>query len=523
MKAITADIGIVAAGPAGLCAAAAAAELGASVVVFEKRGTFGGSANMGMGPFAVESRIQRRSMNNLRKEDAFRQFMDYVHWRANAKLVRDYFWKSGNTIDWLENMGVQFVGAVKNFPDSEATWHIVRPESGGQPGPCSARAMNKVIFQYAKDLGVEFYFNAPVQKLIKEDNAVVGFLAQDKTETYEVHARAVILATGGFGSNPQMIKDYTGYTLDEDITTFKIPGVTGDGLKMAWDIGAGKSQMTMERTPGPALPGVTLGKRPNATLFNQAGPIAINKSGWRICDESVMQNASVSGSIIDYQQDHTVFMVADDSMVKHYREHGVDFPSEVFRVDPTEGFEEAWSQYSQEFPEAAYTAGSLEELALSMGVNVDNFLETVKRYNEFCETGFDDDFGKHREYMHPLKGDHFYAIRLRVGAYGSLGGIRIDHKLRVLTDDYQVIPGLWAAGSDVCDIYSDTYYYYFPGNTMGFALNTGRMAGEYATDYVQKCTVTTPAKYHFTKPESPPCTNSTACLASNVVLPESYK
>lgn len=483
MRQIQADVAVVAAGPAGLCAAVAAAENGAEVVVFEKSSTFGGAANMGMGPFAVESSIQRRSMVDLTKEEALRRFLDYVHWRTNAKLVHDYFWKSASTIDWLQDMGVRFVGALKNFPASEATWHVVQPEDGGHPGPRCASAMNKAIYRRALELGVQFFFNTPVQELRKEGDHVVGFSAKSEDSSYEVRARAVIVATGGFGTNPDMIREYTGYILDKDITTFKVPGIVGDGIRMVWQAGGGKSRMDIERTPGIALPGVTLGERPQAILFNQAGCIAINKSGWRVCDESVMQNASVAGSIIDFQQDHTVFRVADDSILKHYRRRGVDFPSEVFQADPTEGFEEMWPQYCQEFPDAAYMADSLEGLAEAMGVNVENFLETVEQYNEFCETGFDEDFGKRRDYMHPLKGKHFYAVRLNIGGYGSLGGVKVDHKLRVLTADYQVIPGLWAAGTDACDIYGDTYYYYFPGNTMGFAVNSGRMAGEYAAAY----------------------------------------
>ena len=74
-------------------------------------------------------------------------------------------------------------------------------------------------------------------------------------------------------------------------------------------------------------------------------------------------------------------------------------------------------------------------------------------------------------------------MRYSSHAYGSLGGVKVDHKLRAITEDYEVIPGLWAAGTDACDIYNGTYDYYLPGNTMGFAVNTGRMAGEYAAAY----------------------------------------
>ena len=145
MEQIITDLAVIGAGPAGLCACVAAAEAGINVVVFEKSSVPGGTGNMGMGPFGVESRVQKRSMGTLRKEEAFKRFMDYVHWQSDANLVHDYIWNSGPTIDWLEDMGVRFAGVMKNFPASEATWHVVQPEDGSRPGARGATAMNKVL------------------------------------------------------------------------------------------------------------------------------------------------------------------------------------------------------------------------------------------------------------------------------------------------------------------------------------------------------------------------------------------
>ena len=487
MEKIMADVAVVAAGPAGLCASVAAAEAGLEVVVFEKSGIPGGTANMGMGPFGVESRLQKRTMGTLRKEEAFKRFMDYVHWQADANLVHDYIWNSGATIDWLEDMGVRFAGAMKNFPSSEATWHVVMPEDGSRPGARSASAMNKVIYERGAELGVRYFFNTPVQKLLGEKGKrVTGLVAKSEDgKEYEVSAKAVIIATGGFGTNPDMVKEYCGYTLEKDMFDFLVPGIVGDGIKMAWELGAGKGRMEMERTGGSPLPGAHLGKYPQSMLFHNAGTIVVNKQGYRCCDESVLQNSAVCGNIIDYQQDRTIYRIMSSNVVKHYRRHGVDFPSEVFHADPTEAFEEEWPNISDEHPTIAYTADTVEELAEKIGLPVETFKETVARYNQQCAQNFDDDFCKSREYLVPLTGKKFYALRSAPGAYGSLGGIKINHKLQVITDDYQVIEGLYGAGSDVCELYNGTYFFYFPGNTMGFAVTSGRMAGEYAADYIQ--------------------------------------
>ena len=487
MEKITADLAIVAAGPAGLCASVAAAEAGLEVVVFEKSSIPGGTANMGMGPFGVESRIQKRTMGTLRKEEAFKRFMDYVHWQSDPNLIHDYIWNSGATIDWLEDMGVRFAGAMKNFPASEATWHVVMPEDGSRPGARSASAMNKVVYERGCELGVRYYFNTPVQKLLGEKGKkVTGLIAKsDDGKEYEVSAKAVIIATGGFGTNPEMVKEHCNYTLEKDMFDFMVPGIVGDGIKMAWELGAGHGRMEMERTGGSPLPGHNLGKYPQAGLFNNAGAVAINKQGYRCCDESILQNSGVAGNIIDYQQDKVMYRLMSSNMVKHYRRNGPDFPSEVFHFDPSEGFEEEWPTICEENPTIAYMADSVEELAEKMGIPADVLKETVERYNQQCAQNYDDDFCKAREYLIPLTGKKFYALRSACGAYGSLGGIKINHKLQVITDDYQVIEGLYGAGSDVCEIYNGTYFFYFPGNTMGFAVTTGRLAGEYAADFIQ--------------------------------------
>lgn len=88
--------------------------------------------------------------------------------------------------------------------------------------------------------------------------------------------------------------------------------------------------------------------------------------------------------------------------------------------------------------------------------------------------------------MKPILGPKYYAARYCVAAYGSLGGIKINHRTEVVRKDFTPIAGLYAAGTDACSIYGDSYVFLLPGNTMGFALNSGRMAGENAVDYINE-------------------------------------
>ena len=131
-----------------------------------------------------------------------------------------------------------------------------------------------------------------------------------------------------------------------------------------------------------------------------------------------------------------------------------------------------------------FVADSLDDLAAQTGIEVTALKATVEEYNTACDTGRDDVFHKRLLYLRSLREPPFYAGTVRPGGYGSLGGIKINHRTEVVTKDQDVIPGLYAAGTDACAIYGDSYVFVLPGNTMGFALNSGRMAGENAADYV---------------------------------------
>jgi len=130
MKTIETDIVIVVGGPAGLAAAIAAGEQGMKTVILEKSSATGGAANMGMGPLGIDTKIQKAAFNNLGVDKAIQMHMEYTHYRVDGDLVQAYFHKSADTIEWLEEMGVEFAGALRYFKESEATWHIVKPENG---------------------------------------------------------------------------------------------------------------------------------------------------------------------------------------------------------------------------------------------------------------------------------------------------------------------------------------------------------------------------------------------------------
>lgn len=488
MKKLETDVIVVAAGLSGLAASIAAAENGASVITFEKSNTTGGAANMGMGPLGVGSSVQKQQMVSLSPGEAFRKHMYFTHYGVNARLVRDYYFKSGDTIDWLMDMGVEFVGvqrafsapeATRPYSDGEFTWHVVKPEGGGPPGPRCASTMIKRMTEKATELGVEILLETPVTKIIMEDGKAVGVFAKDKDgEEIEARAKSIILATGGFGDNPEMIKEETGYEFGKTIFNFAIPGMKGEGIKMAWEAGAGQTKCTMELM-------YQLPDNMNHFILDGAFRqpcLWVNRNGERFMPEDQIGNTTFTGNAISVQPGHVAFSIFDSRLLKKYKRKGADIVSHVHPHDLFDHFDEQWEKDLAEGYEPIAQADTIEELAEKAGIDVEGLLEQVEEYNNMCEAGFDEIFEKDRAYMQPIAKGPFYCCRQNVGAYGSLGGILINHKTEVMTQDAKVIQGLYAVGTDACNIYGDSYPFILAGNTMGFCLNSGRIAGENAAN-----------------------------------------
>ena len=480
MKEYTCDVVVVAAGPSGLAAALTAAENNLKVIALEKAGIAGGSANMAMGPLGLDTRQQKRELSTVTVEKAFNMFMDYTHWRVDAQLVKKYFEKSADTIEWLEGMGVNFYKASRFFPGSEATWHVVQPDEG-RPGPRAAGTMIKRMMERADELGVKILTETPAKSIIMENGKAVGVVAVDAAgNEVRVNAKAVVIATGGFGNNPEMMKEVSDIEYGKNYFGIRVPALTGDGIKMAWAAGAGKSDINVEINLG-------IFGEDNfniKTAFYQPN-LMVNRDGERFFNEGCIENGTFAGNACKTQPDCYGLMVIDSKILNLYSKKGVDFMSLVFTretVNKNE-FEADMKEAIERKSQSLFMADTLEELADMAGIDKDAFLRTVEEYNDMCEAR-DSLFYKKPEYMRPIAKGPFYAAKMRPGGYGTLGGIKVNHRMEVVTDDFRKIPGLYAAGTDTCAIYGDSYMFLLPGNTMGYALNSGRIAGDSIADYL---------------------------------------
>ena len=479
MQSYQCDFVVVACGPAGLAAAISAAEAGLSVIAIEKSKRTGGAASAGMGPLGLDTSIQKRDLCSVSVDKAFQMFMEYTHWRVDANLVRKYFEKSADTIDWLMDMGVEFYKAARYFPGSEATWHIVMPENG-KPGPGAAGTMIKRMVERAKELGVQFLMETAVQHIRMEYGKVAGISGKTKEgEEIFIDCKAVVICTGGLGGDEKQVQERTGYVYNKDFFGFKLPNMVGGGIRMAAEVGAGSTDVSMELVI--SLPGGNLTEAVRAA-FAQPN-LLVNLNGERFFNEEFFENSTFAANAVNIQKDRCGIMVLDDEAKEYYISHGVDVQSFVLNVANIEGFDEGLEKAIAKGNPYVFKADTLEELAEKAGIDKERFLQTVEEYNHFCDTR-DAQFGKRHDYMKPIRKAPFYAAKQFPGAYGSLGGIKINHNTEVLTQEFEVIPGLYAAGTDTCTIYGDSYMFLLPGNSMGYCLNTGRMAGEHAAAYI---------------------------------------
>ncbi len=366
MRRLDCDVVIVAGGTAGLAAAVAASERGCRVIVCEKASHTGGCGNLASGLLAVESRYQKQMQLPITREEIFDYHMTYAHWRADARLVRAYLDKSADTIDWLEEMGVEFLAVESHGPGNKYTWHIVKaPWSMG-----TCRAMMRILADKAKQAGAEILLSAPVTGLLHDGERISGVRAVDKEgDDIEVRARAVIIATGGIYDNPAMIKENTGFEVGRDLILRTRKGATGDGLRMAWEAGAARTDIIMHfmqqsHFVGPAVSAAFL--QPN---------LVVNLQGERFMNEEVItSNNMFAGNAIALQKDRCAFSIMDEQTKDHWVTTGYDFQPAYgvaqwgahLRADT---FDAEMEAAAAKGTEGAYIAGSLDELAAMTGID----------------------------------------------------------------------------------------------------------------------------------------------------------
>jgi fumarate reductase flavoprotein subunit len=193
----------------------------------------------------------------------------------------------------------------------------------------------------------------------------------------------------------------------------------------------------------------------------------------------------LTGNAIARQKGRAAYLVFDET-IRRTMEKAFDVTYAVFAgMEKLKDLDGQLKGLKEAGNPNVFVAGSLEKLARKTGMNPATLKATVDEYNAFCVKGHDDDFAKDPKFLRPLKEPKFYAFRNFPSAYGTFGGIKVNEKMEVLTKDQSVIPGLYAAGNDANTIFGDPpdYNWKVSGSGYGYALSSGRIAGESALEY----------------------------------------
>ena len=472
------DVVVIGSGVTGMAAALSATEKGHKVTVFEKQKSLGGTSNFFSGMFAVETERQRRHYISYSKDEAFRNIMEYSHWRANPRLVRTIVNESSNTIAWLLGHGVEFLDGQINMPDAPRTYHPVKGQGA---------SVIKALTIAAKEKGTDLVTGSPVRRIIKKDGRILGVVYENDGEMVEVSADAVIIASGGYANNSKWIKKYCGYDLDVNLFPVGNVDKMGDGIKMAFEVGAAEEGLGVVEIFCAGPWGIDFVMKGSIEMVAAQPDLWIDKQGERFCDEGIaFYDTSMGNANARNKEDYT-YRLFDDSIKEILIEKGIekqlgsDNPPGSCPIDFDLEMNAALERGSTE----VFKADSIEGLALKIGVKQDVLKDTIDEYNGFCAKGHDDLFAKNPKYLRPLKGPNFYAVKARTLFLGTLGGIKINHKMEVLDKKGNVIEGLYAGGFDAGGMWGDSYCIKdSSGLSAGFATTSGRLAGINASSYV---------------------------------------
>ena len=491
---VDADVVVVGAGGAGMTAAITAAAEGKSVVILESQSMVGGNSvratggmNAGKTVYQDENEFGESAGVEKTLKTAAEKYADNETITALAKTVSEqwaayqanptgYFdsvelmeldtmiggkgindpelvetlcANSADAIDWLDEHGITLHN-VSSFGGASVK-RIHRPVNAEGKTVSVGSYMIPLLQENCEKAGVKMMLDTTATEILTDANgAAVGVKATGASgETVTVNAKAVVLATGGFGANLDMVVKYKPEL--KGFMTTNAPGIQGQGIEMAQAIGAATVDMdqiqihpTVEANTA-AL--ITEGLRGDgAILINEEGKRFIDEVGTRdvVSAAEIAQTGSYSWLVVDQA------MVDASSVIQGYIKKGYTVTGETY-----------------------------EELGKAMGVDAAAFAETMEKWNGYVEAKNDPDFGR-TSFANPLNTAPYYAVKVTAGVHHTMGGLKINANTEVLNEKGEVIPGLFAAGEVTGGVHGANR---LGGNAVADFTVFGRIAGAAASDY----------------------------------------
>ena len=452
---------VVCGGGSGLVAAIKAAQLGRKVILLEKAKRVGGNTDLAHGFFPVYSKMH--SEQGI--EDVREEAVDVMFERAGGVIGKDIFrtaiFGCSEFFDWLlefpetrevytveplgdkREAGPVFGPAVTHFVKRIENTRSLDPSIGpGWAGTFVKNTMLKAIPE--QKLDVEILTQHEAKHLITDESgAVMGVVALDPGGETEIRCRAVILATGGFGSSDEKLQKYAGFfDVERPVTRFSVPSDTGDAIDMLQELGVEPVPERMFVSFfGPAHHPYSYGLY---RLIEEPTNLSVDLNGERWQDES---GGLFTGRI--NIQGHP-----KECTWNIFTQHEVDSIFHRFMADPSLADEaECYEHYQEDLDrETTYKipsvvrADTLGELAEKLDMDPDVLYRTVSQYNRFCRIGNDEQFHKSPEFLVPKESGPYYAVYAQRFSEAAMGGLMVDAECRVMRNDGSFIPGLYGVG-----------------------------------------------------------------------------
>jgi fumarate reductase flavoprotein subunit len=477
---ITADIAIIGGGGSGLAAAIQAAQLGLKTVILEKMGTTGGSYICTEGILNLNSHYQKEIGIAYDIEEWIAEVLEYNHWIISPALLRAYANEINETVGWCDDIGLQFNGLIDNgeYEKRMLIWKH-DPESS-LPGTLAA----KTLIAAAEREGVEILTNTPAKRILREGDKISGVLAENSDGVVlKVETPVVVLASGGFGQNEELLKELAGFICKPyDVG---MPGRSGDGLKMGLDVGA--QAWDFPGTTSVAGPVVIGTNWPSLGVLLCLSPLLwINQNCQRFVREDFTNiNFAFSGNAAKLQE--RVLVVCTQKDLDHYENVGPysGIWSLIAEGTPMPGLIDHLMELKDR-EGTVYIGDTIEELAQAANLDAAALTGAIQRYNGLCSAGLDSEFGKNPYYLHALEDGPYYALECADVIFGTCGTMYVSSDCECLDADYNPIPGLYAAGTDAGGLYGDSYdVNYSPCSVAGWALSSGRIVAKNAEKYIK--------------------------------------
>ena len=491
---VDADVVVVGAGGAGMTAAITAAAEGKSVVILESQSMVGGNSvratggmNAGKTVYQDENEFGESAGVEKTLKTAAEKYADNETITALAKTVSEqwaayqanptgYFdsvelmeldtmiggkgindpelvetlcANSADAIDWLDEHGITLHN-VSSFGGASVK-RIHRPVNEEGKVVSVGAYMIPLLQENCEKRGIDIVLNTTVDTILTDANgAAVGVSGTDKDgNTVVVNAKSVILATGGFGANLDMVTQYKPELAG--FMTTNAAGAQGQGIEMATAIGAGTVDMDQIQIH-PTVEANT------AALITEGlrgdGAILVNANGERFIDEVGTRDVVSAAEIA--QPGSYSWLIVDQAMAD---------ASSVIQGYIKKGY--------------TVTGATYEELGKAMGVDAAAFAETMEKWNGYVEAKNDPDFGR-TSFANPLNTAPYYAVKVTAGVHHTMGGLKINANTEVLNEKGEVIPGLFAAGEVTGGVHGANR---LGGNAVADFTVFGRIAGAAASDY----------------------------------------